>query len=405
MLGSISQESMRSLFELVALNDQDNSGKNNEVEAVQVDERYLGHLDDPFNLVYRNLDDYSTIVMGEPVSLLADMSERPYSPASSGFDSGINSDIIDQQNNLDLSDIDKNELMMLRELEHSKKIDDSDDLLKVLNGDPHLSLTSAADMQNTDDCGSMFDVENLLSENVLIGGFFRELGEAGQSIQDQFNPGHCLEILQVPLDNQLNHPERDDPRKESDYLKSTVDIPSVKQIMQKPIEFIVGEENINISTVSECKVVSDHSYANFNPNEPSAALSEKSEAKKSKVKYIKIGRKRFDYQDISEMSIDKFNDALNKESDTKVCQLARDIRRRGRNKVAAQKCRKRKLDEIGKIEVEVDSLRAIKKELESDKKSLLSKLNDMKKKLEALEDEHGVKEHSLVGGKLLIAPR
>ena len=59
-------------------------------------------------------------------------------------------------------------------------------------------------------------------------------------------------------------------------------------------------------------------------------------------------------EEVIESSVEQFNELLSKHqlSDAQN-QLIRDIRRRGKNKLAAQNCRKRKLEVIQTVEDEV----------------------------------------------------
>jgi len=62
----------------------------------------------------------------------------------------------------------------------------------------------------------------------------------------------------------------------------------------------------------------------------------------------------FPIKQIVGLPMDEFNDLLSRqdltEEQTNIC---RDIRRRGKNKVAAQNCRKRKLDQVAQLEVDL----------------------------------------------------
>ena len=56
--------------------------------------------------------------------------------------------------------------------------------------------------------------------------------------------------------------------------------------------------------------------------------------------------------------MDEFNDMLSKEDlSEEQLNICRDIRRRGKNKVAAQNCRKRKLEQIDELQKKVDDAR------------------------------------------------
>nr|AIN41793.1 transcription factor cap and collar [Bactrocera dorsalis] len=75
--------------------------------------------------------------------------------------------------------------------------------------------------------------------------------------------------------------------------------------------------------------------------------------------------------DIINLPMDEFNERLSKYDLTEnQLSLIRDIRRRGKNKVAAQNCRKRKLDQILSLEDEVKEVRRRKEQLHSDHDSL-----------------------------------
>ncbi|XP_017142591.1 segmentation protein cap'n'collar isoform X2 [Drosophila miranda] len=69
-------------------------------------------------------------------------------------------------------------------------------------------------------------------------------------------------------------------------------------------------------------------------------------------------------QDIINLPMDEFNERLSKyDLSENQLSLIRDIRRRGKNKVAAQNCRKRKLDQILSLEDEVNAVVKRKTEL------------------------------------------
>ena len=77
--------------------------------------------------------------------------------------------------------------------------------------------------------------------------------------------------------------------------------------------------------------------------------------------------------DIINLPMDEFNDLLSKHELTEEqLTLCRDIRRRGKNKVAAQNCRKRKIDQIKQLETEVTRIKCRKTELVTDHEKLMS---------------------------------
>ncbi|XP_055923018.1 segmentation protein cap'n'collar-like isoform X2 [Eupeodes corollae] len=72
--------------------------------------------------------------------------------------------------------------------------------------------------------------------------------------------------------------------------------------------------------------------------------------------------------DIINLPMDEFNECIAKyELTENQLSLVRDIRRRGKNKVAAQNCRKRKLDTILSLESEVEEVRRRKEKLHNEK--------------------------------------
>ncbi|XP_023327161.1 uncharacterized protein LOC111700473 isoform X3 [Eurytemora carolleeae] len=76
--------------------------------------------------------------------------------------------------------------------------------------------------------------------------------------------------------------------------------------------------------------------------------------------------------DIINLPMDEFNDLLSKHELTEEqLTLCRDIRRRGKNKVAAQNCRKRKIDQIKQLETEVTRIKCRKTEIMTDHDKLM----------------------------------
>lgn len=72
-------------------------------------------------------------------------------------------------------------------------------------------------------------------------------------------------------------------------------------------------------------------------------------------------------EEVVDSSADEFNDLIRvNEFTPEQVNLLKDIRRRGKNKVAAQICRKRKLDSIDSLRAKVDDLKSVKSELISE---------------------------------------
>ncbi|XP_053351810.1 nuclear factor erythroid 2-related factor 2a [Clarias gariepinus] len=124
---------------------------------------------------------------------------------------------------------------------------------------------------------------------------------------------------------------------------------------------------------------------------------------------------------IINLPVDDFNEMMAKHQLNEAqLTLVRDIRRRGKNKVAAQNCRKRKMENIMGLEYELDSLKEEKEHLIKEKSKNSSSLKEMKQQLSSLylevfsmlKDEQGKpyspKEYSLQqtsDGSVFLVPR
>ncbi|XP_077391962.1 nuclear factor erythroid 2-related factor 2a [Festucalex cinctus] len=88
---------------------------------------------------------------------------------------------------------------------------------------------------------------------------------------------------------------------------------------------------------------------------------------------------------IINLPVDDYNELISK-NQLNEAQLAliRDIRRRGKNKVAAQNCRKRKMENIVGLENDLDSLKEEKERQLGEKSRNVSSLREMKRKLNSL---------------------
>ncbi|XP_020038017.2 nuclear factor erythroid 2-related factor 3 [Castor canadensis] len=93
----------------------------------------------------------------------------------------------------------------------------------------------------------------------------------------------------------------------------------------------------------------------------------------------------FSVDEIVRMPVDSFNNMLSRYylTDLQVS-LIRDIRRRGKNKVAAQNCRKRKLDIILNLENDICNLQAKKETLKRERAQCNKAIDLMKQKLHNL---------------------
>ncbi|XP_017289902.1 endoplasmic reticulum membrane sensor NFE2L1a [Kryptolebias marmoratus] len=91
---------------------------------------------------------------------------------------------------------------------------------------------------------------------------------------------------------------------------------------------------------------------------------------------------------IIHLPVEDFNDLLSSYQLTdEQLTLVRDIRRRGKNKIAAQNCRKRKHDVLLSLESEVSDLRHHFSQLLREKRETLRHIQEMKQRLRALHKE------------------
>jgi len=96
----------------------------------------------------------------------------------------------------------------------------------------------------------------------------------------------------------------------------------------------------------------------------------------------------FTCTELIDIPMDKFNDLIASSglSETQMS-LCRDIRRRGKNKVAAQNCRRRKLDLISNLSEEIIRAREYKQQLLAEREQLYRMRNEWSNKLLQLEEQ------------------
>ncbi|KAG7274819.1 hypothetical protein CRUP_010316 [Coryphaenoides rupestris] len=96
----------------------------------------------------------------------------------------------------------------------------------------------------------------------------------------------------------------------------------------------------------------------------------------------------FSNEQIINLPVDDFNKLLDNHClNEQQLNLVRDIRRRGKNKMAAQNCRRRKLSTLLGLEEGVSKLRRRRAWLRREKQAMLQSLHEMEKRLEGLYQE------------------
>uniref|UniRef100_A0A672SDE6 Endoplasmic reticulum membrane sensor NFE2L1 n=1 Tax=Sinocyclocheilus grahami TaxID=75366 RepID=A0A672SDE6_SINGR len=105
-------------------------------------------------------------------------------------------------------------------------------------------------------------------------------------------------------------------------------------------------------------------------------------------KHARLLNLPFSNEHIINLPVDEFSRLLAKYhlNETQLT-LIRDIRRRGKNKMAAQNCRRRKLDVLLGLGGSVDSLRCLRAKLLREKSEILRSIREMKQHLNSLYQE------------------
>merc|ERR1719446_853750 len=101
----------------------------------------------------------------------------------------------------------------------------------------------------------------------------------------------------------------------------------------------------------------------------------------------------FKVADIINSPVDSFNELLTRPGlSAEQIQLCHDIRRRGKNKVAARNCRKRKMDTIEELQHQVDQVRRRREQLLRAREELEAERARWSSKLSYLEENvlHGI---------------
>ncbi|KAJ4932040.1 hypothetical protein JOQ06_010473 [Pogonophryne albipinna] len=99
----------------------------------------------------------------------------------------------------------------------------------------------------------------------------------------------------------------------------------------------------------------------------------------------RVGKLPFSNELIVNLPVEEFNDLLaNYQLSEEQLILVRDIRRRGKNKIAAQNCRKRRLDVLLELKDNVSGLRRYRSRLLREKQEAMRNLQEMKRRLSTL---------------------
>ncbi|TSM68864.1 Nuclear factor erythroid 2-related factor 2 [Bagarius yarrelli] len=144
---------------------------------------------------------------------------------------------------------------------------------------------------------------------------------------------------------------------------------------------LVQEDNVTQPKKDQAEA-SGHSKAPFTKDKQKRRSEGRLSRDEERARALKIP---FTVEMIINLPVDDFNEMMSKHQlNEPQLALVRDIRRRGKNKVAAQNCRKRKMENIMGLEYELDSLKEEKERLMKEKSKNRSNLKEMKQQLSSL---------------------
>ncbi|KAM4026072.1 nuclear factor erythroid 2-related factor 2 isoform 2-T2 [Anomaloglossus baeobatrachus] len=132
----------------------------------------------------------------------------------------------------------------------------------------------------------------------------------------------------------------------------------------------------------ELPVKPDQNKAPFTKDKSTSRQEARFSRDEQRAKALKVP---FSVEKIVNLPVDDFNALMSKHQFNEAqLALIRDIRRRGKNKVAAQNCRKRKMENIVELESDLDKLKYEKEQLLAEKGEYDSSLRLLKKQLGTL---------------------
>ena len=433
MLSPISDKSMSLFFELPEVNNQDKSGST--------------YINDGYSSIQSNkpVGDYLTSVVDQVTPFLNFDSFPPLSPASSGSDSGISSDIQSQQVDFDLSDLIDDWDDGLHKRVDQLDIDLSDphtiqqaldkmvrdqslpksvksmfyDLLMFLKDNQETSPLSAVSSdcdsggQNPDD----FDLADLIDD--WDDGFHEIAEQLDIALLNPHTIQQDLDKMVSDLDGMQEYKSTENLTNifsDVNWFDEILGLPGADQNDRIQVDRSCHREDSKVAdgylsnrpsqSMSRNLLPHDHAYSGLNPGRSNSAVTKESEQEKeenSGVSGIKIDGEYFSRQQIAEMKVKDFNALINGQS-SKTVLGANYIRRTEKNKDAARRCRKRKVDERAGLENEVQLMRDKAKKMRSENDKISTQINVINKICADLEDTLGVKACKQ-DGKYIIVPR
>ncbi|XP_005806328.1 nuclear factor erythroid 2-related factor 2 [Xiphophorus maculatus] len=152
----------------------------------------------------------------------------------------------------------------------------------------------------------------------------------------------------------------------------------VSEMTEQPQEHEKKPKQFNADLAED----SGHDGAPFTKDKPKKRSDVRLTRDEQRAKSLNIP---FTVDMIINLPVDDFNELMSKHQLNEAqLALVRDIRRRGKNKVAAQNCRKRKMENIVGLEGELDSLKEERDHLLNEKSKNMTSLKEMKRQLNSL---------------------
>lgn len=187
-----------------------------------------------------------------------------------------------------------------------------------------------------------------------------------------------------------------------------------------------NDTDYGYSEVDMHQVRHNHTYP-LQPGQQPKERKSSSEERKAKSAYSRDEKRAkalsvpFSVAQIIHSPVEEFNEMLQKyKLSEQQLQLIRDIRRRGKNKVAAQNCRKRKIEVITTLDDDVLKMRSDRDRLINERRMIDKEMNELKSKFShlyrevfrSLRDDNGhpydPNEYSLqqtADGNVFLVPR
>ncbi|XP_028941720.1 nuclear factor erythroid 2-related factor 3, partial [Antrostomus carolinensis] len=273
----------------------------------------------------------------------------------------------------------------------------------LLHGSNLTGLFSAADIRNLMAYDDNFD-ENKLMSLALEEGFdpvpvSQLFEEPGSDLGLSLNSSHSIAPYSVCSEGAIGYSS--DVKSVSSHGLGAVGGHSQEHSKYGYVEYPGNSECSRETTLKE--FLHNHSYSQL-PGQAASTREHQQQTwmeKPNKVKdrcrnstdknlssnerQAKAQRIPFSVDEIVSMPVDLFSTMLAKNhlTDAQVS-LLRDIRRRGKNKVAAQNCRKRKLNAILNLEEDICNLQTQKESLKKEHSQCSRSINQMKEKLNNL---------------------